>query len=114
MNLLPTTEARPRSRPGGVAPPGYHLAVERSFRAKLFRYRGPGGWHFAPVPKAYAPPVTHGWGRTPVRATVDGHTWDTSVWWDTKSGKTLLAVPKKVRGGKGDGDIVHVSLAPRP
>ncbi|MCG5054721.1 MAG: DUF1905 domain-containing protein [Myxococcales bacterium] len=87
--------------------------MQNAFRTKLFRYPGPGGWTFAAVPKKHAPPVTHGWGRTPVRATVDGQTWDTSVWWDTKTGKTLLAVPKKVRGQKGHGDSVWVSLAPR-
>jgi Domain of unknown function (DUF1905) len=82
------------------------------FKAKLFRYPGPGGWTFAPVPKKYAPPVTEGWGRTPVRACVDGHWWDTSVWRDRKYG-TLLAVPKKLRGAKGDGDVVEVELKPR-
>ncbi|MDQ8165975.1 MAG: DUF1905 domain-containing protein [Gemmatimonadota bacterium] len=81
-----------------------------TFKAKLFKYAGPGGWHFAPVPKKYAPPVTHGWGRTPVTATVDGHEWETSVWWDSKSKRTLLAVPKKVRGAKGDGDTVTVRI----
>ena len=82
------------------------------FKAKLFRYPGPGGWTFAPVPKKYAPPVTEGWGRTPVRACVDGQWWDTSVWRDRKYG-TLLAVPKKLRGAKGDGDVVEVELKPR-
>jgi hypothetical protein len=80
------------------------------FSAVLFKYEGPGGWHFAPVPEEFAPAVTHGWGRTPVTATVDGHTWATSVWRDTKSGRTLLAVPKKFRGTKGTGDTVHVRL----
>lgn len=80
-----------------------------AFRAVLFRYPGKGGWHFAPVPERYAPPVTHGWGRTPVRATVDGRTWATSVW-RGKDGRTLLAVPAAVRGGKGDGDRVSVTL----
>lgn len=83
-----------------------------SFRAKLFRYPGPGGWHFARIPKKHAPAVTHGWGRTPVVATVDGHTWDTSVW-RGKDGGTLLAVPKMFRGGKGDGDTVEIELQPR-
>jgi hypothetical protein len=83
-----------------------------SFKAKLFKYPGPGGWHFAPIPKKYAPPVTEGWGRTPVTATVDGQTWDTSVWRDKKHG-TLLAVPKKIRKAKGHGDVVSVSLSPR-
>ncbi len=85
------------------------MALGGSFRATLFRYPGKGGWTFAPVPERYAPPVTHGWGRTPVEATVDGHTWETSVW-RGKDGRTLLAVPKEVRGMKGDGDVVAVTL----
>jgi hypothetical protein len=83
-----------------------------TFESTLFRYPGPGGWTFAPVPDEHAPPVTAGWGRTPVRATVDGRAWDTSVWRDKTYG-TLLAVPKKLRGGKDAGDVVTVSLAPR-
>lgn len=79
------------------------------FVAELFRYPGKGGWTFAPVPEKYAPSVTHGWGRSPVRATVDGSSWDTSVWRD-KTGRTLLAVPKRVRGSKGHGDKVRVRI----
>lgn len=79
------------------------------FRSKLFRYPGKGGFTFATVPAKYAPPVTHGWGRTPVRAIVDGHAWETSVW-RGKDGKTLLAIPKNVRGEKGHGDTVNVEL----
>ena len=86
------------------------MAHRVTFTAVLFKYPGKGGWHFAPLPSAKAPPVTHGWGRTPVRATVDGSTWATSVWWDSASRRTLLAVPKKVRGEKGDGDRVKVAL----
>ena len=83
-----------------------------AFKSKLFRYPGAGGWHFAPVPTKHSPPVTAGWGRTPVLATVDGQAWETSVWRDKKYG-TLLAVPKRIRGGKGEGDTVTVSLSPR-
>jgi hypothetical protein len=83
------------------------------FKSKLFRYPGEGGWTFAPVPARHAPPVTHGWGRTPVIARVDGVQWETSVWRDKKHG-TLLAVPKRVRGDKGDGDVVDVELEYRP
>ena len=81
------------------------------FTATLVRYPGLGGWTFAPVPERFAPPVTHGWGRTPVRAVVDGQAWETSVWRD-RSGKTLLPVPKRIRGGKEHGDTVTVELAP--
>ena len=80
------------------------------FKAKLFRYPGKGGWTFAIIPAKYAPPVTHQWGRTPVRADVDGHVWNTSVW-RGKNGRVLLAIPKSVRGTKGDGSTVTVRLA---
>lgn len=80
------------------------------FSAALFTYPGKGGWTFVPIPPRLAPPVTHGWGRTPVRATVDGHTWDTSVWRE-RSGRVLLAVPKAIRRAKGHGDRVRVHIA---
>lgn len=80
-----------------------------SFKAKLFKYPGPGGWHFAVVPEKHAPLATHAWGRTPVVAVVEGHEWKTSVWRE-KAGRTLLAVPKRVRGTKTDGDTVTIKL----
>jgi GNAT superfamily N-acetyltransferase len=80
-----------------------------TFTSTLFRYPGKGGWTFAPVPPAHVLPITHGWGRTPVVATVDGHTFEGSVWRE-KSGRTLLAVPKAARGTKGHGDVVTVTL----
>jgi hypothetical protein len=87
------------------------LRKPKTFVSTLVRYPGRGSWTFAPVPKKYAPHVTRGWGRTPVRAVVDGRTWDTSVWRD-KSGRTLLPVPRHVRGGKGHDDKVTVSITP--
>ena len=80
-----------------------------TFKARLVKYPGKGGWHFATVPDRLAPPVTHGWGRTPVSATVDGYGWATSVW-RAKDGSTVLAVPKRARGDKRHGDTVHVRI----
>lgn len=80
------------------------------FRSVLFRYPGKGGWTFAPLPKKFAPPVTRPWGRTPVRAVIDGIAWETSVWRDSKSNGSLLAVPARIRGRKGAGDTVTVEL----
>ena len=80
-----------------------------AFTSTLFRVPGKGGWTFAPVPERHAPPGGRAWGRSPVIATVDGHRWRTSVWRE-KSGRTLLAVPKKARGTKGGGDRVSVRL----
>ena len=85
-------------------------ALGGRFTGTLFKYPGKGGWHFVVVPERLAPPVTHGWGRTPVTATIDGIARRTSVW-RGKDGRTLLAIPKDVRGEKGDGDEVNVSLA---
>jgi hypothetical protein len=79
------------------------------FSSELFRYSRPGGWVFAVVPNEYAPTVTLAWGRTPVKATVDGKSWGTSVWRE-KSGRTLLAVPKKIRGNKDHGSVVSVRI----
>jgi catechol 2,3-dioxygenase-like lactoylglutathione lyase family enzyme len=85
-----------------------------SFIATLMRYPGKGGWTFAVVPDEHAPPVTGGWGRTPVLASVDGRSWETSVW-RGKDGITMLPVPKQIRGSKEDGDAVSVEVIfPRP
>lgn len=80
------------------------------FRSTLIRYPGKGGWTFAPIPKTLMPPATRPWGRTPVVATVEGVTWSTSIWRDTKSDGALLPVPARVRGQKGRGDVVTVSF----
>lgn len=82
---------------------------EVEFSATLFRVPGPGGWTFAPVPEQLAPSRTEAWGRAPVEASVDGHSWRTSVWRE-RSGRTLLPVPKAVRRGKEHGDTVQVTL----
>jgi hypothetical protein len=81
------------------------------FVSRLLGYPGKGGWTFVPIPKRLAPPVTRPWGRTPVRAVVDGVGWSTSIWRDRKSDGALLAVPARIRGRKGHGDTVTVAFA---
>jgi hypothetical protein len=85
------------------------LSHEVEFTATLFRVEGKGGWTFAPVPEEMAPPVTAGWGRTPVVARVEGREWRTSVWRD-RGGRTLLPVPRAIRAGREHGDTVKVRL----
>ena len=99
------------SAPDTEGPPtaGVRAPYGGEFTATLHQLPGKGGWTFVQVPEEFAPRVTHGWGRTPVHATVDGVAWDTSVW-RGESGRTLLAVPKPVRRGKGDGDPVRVAI----
>jgi Domain of unknown function (DUF1905) len=84
--------------------------ADTTFTATLVRWRpGAGGWVFAPVPEAHAPDAAGPWGRVPVIATVDGRTWETSVWRDKTAG-WLLAVPARVRAGKDHGDVVSVEI----
>jgi len=98
--------AASKRQPKDAASPGYGGA----FSAALFRWsEGKGAWYFVRVPERLAPSRTQGWGRASVTATVDGKTWATSVWRE-KSGRTLLAVPKHIRGAKDDGDRVRVTL----
>ncbi len=80
-----------------------------TFDGKLVEWDGPAAWHFVSVPEELAPDFAGAFGRVPVIATVDGHRWPTSVWRDKNAG-WLLAVPKRIRRGKGDGDAVAVSI----
>lgn len=79
------------------------------FQATLVRWPGPAAWVFAPVPDDHVHTTAGPFGRVPVIATVDGHTWSTSVWRDRSSG-WLLPVPARIRHGKDDGDVVTVDL----
>ena len=93
-------------REGGPA-----LGAVHRFSATLFTTEGKGGWTFAPLPPELELPVTGSWGMTPVVASVDGRTWKTTIWRDAKNQRTLLPVPKKIRGHKGLGDTVQVTLS---
>ena len=86
--------------------PTTHAFVDELFKVPTEN----GAWTFATVPADLAPPVTEGWGRVPVAATVDALSWETSVWWDSKSKQTALAVPARVRLGKGNGRLVEIDL----
>ena len=79
------------------------------FESTLVRWPGEAAWFFAPVPEEHVPDSAGEFGRVPVVATVDDHSWATSVWRD-KQGGWLLAVPKKVLRGKDDGDVVTVAI----
>jgi hypothetical protein len=89
-----------------------------TFRGKLYRYPGPGGWHFVDIGRKHAgalrarPKETKvGWGYIPVRARIGKSEWRTTLF-SSKEGRYLLAVKKSVRAaeGLGDGDTVTVAV----
>ena len=61
-------------------------------------------------PWKLAPPITRAWGRTPVRASIDGLEWETSVW-RSKTGEGFLPVPKRSRGAKEEGARVTIAFS---
>jgi hypothetical protein len=77
-------------------PPAPKILHRGPFRTVLRRVPGKGGWTYVSVPKKLVPPITRAWGRTPVRASMDGVEWETSIW-RTKTGDGFLPIPKRIR-----------------
>jgi hypothetical protein len=80
------------------------------FRTVLRRIRGKGGWTYVTIPTKLAPPITRAWARTPVRASIDGVEWDTSIW-RAKTGEGFLPIPKRMRGPKEEGAKVSIAFS---
>lgn len=90
-----------------------------SFRAELWLYHGEAGWHFLTLPADVADDLREeaaafrkGFGSVKVTAEISGHTWQTSVFPDSKSRSYLLPVKKSVKDAAGirAGDDVAVRL----
>jgi len=90
-----------------------------SFRAELWLYPGEAGWHFLTLPADVADDLREeaavfrkGFGSIKVTAEISGHTWQTSVFPDSRSGSYLLPVKKAVRTAAriSAGDDVAVRL----
>ncbi len=88
-----------------------------SFRTELWRYPDEAGWHFLTLPVEVAGDLREeatvfrkGFGSVKVTAEISGHTWQTSMFPDSKSGSYLLPVKKAVRDAAGisAGDEVAV------
>jgi hypothetical protein len=101
------------------------VTASYSFKAELWLYPGQAGWHFLTLPPEVADDVraqTAGAGKAfgsiKVTARVGGHSWQTSLFRDTRSGSYLLPVKKDIRdkAGIGEGDEVtaHLSVLDRP
>jgi hypothetical protein len=74
------------------------------FRSSLWRYAGPGGWHFITLPKGRAQEIRsstrgirRGWGSLPVQATIGRTRWRSSIFPDRESNSYLLPVKAEVR-----------------
>ena len=92
-----------------------------SFKAELWLYPGEAGWHFLTLPEEVADDVrvqtagaSKAFGSIKVTADIGGHSWQTSLFRDTKTSSYLLPVKKAVRDkakiGEGDEVSVHLSF----
>jgi hypothetical protein len=91
--------------------------VEWDFAEEAIWWRGPAPFVFVPVPadlsaeiKAISARVTYGWGVIPVKATIGGTEYTTSLF--PKNGLYLVPVKVKVQKAEGVkvGDLVNVHL----
>jgi Domain of unknown function (DUF1905) len=92
-------------------------AMQLSFTTKVITWRGPAPFFYAPLPaeeaeavRLVASAVTYGWGVIPVRATLNGLTFTTSLF--PKDGTYLVPLKAAVRKpfDIGDGDTISLEL----
>lgn len=95
------------------------FTVPFEFEADLWKAGGTSGWHFVSMPIPLSKEIREnfqneeeGWGRLPVQATIDGLTWDTAIWFDTKNNRYLLPIKSEIRKKKNllDGASLSIRL----
>ena len=89
------------------------------FKGKMWKYKGPSGWHFVTLPKTLAQKIRRihslseeGWGRLPATACIQETKWDTAIWYDSKAKSYLLPIKAIVRRTQKleTGKNIHVKL----
>ena len=85
---------------------------------EIWRYPGPGGWHFLTLPpevadEVRARSVAKPFGSVAARVNVGEVAWETSLFADTTSASYLLPLKADVRrrAGIADGDTVTLTIA---
>lgn len=85
----------------------------------MWRDNIPNGWHFVTLPSALSAHIRmahgndeSGWGRLKVKAQIAEVSWDTAIWFDTKSATYLLSVKADIRKKSqlAIGDLVLIKL----
>jgi Domain of unknown function (DUF1905) len=93
---------------------------KQTFKAKVVKYAGPGGWYFVTVPqkisdtfKKASAGKTVGWGYIKITATVGKTTWSTTLFPTKNGGPCLLAIKAAVRKKEEieEGDTVAIILS---
>lgn len=90
-----------------------------ALRAKIWKFKGSGGWHPITLPKGLSKkvreihgPSEEGWGRLKKTARIGESEWKTAIWYDSNFQSYLLPVKASVRKAEnvGHGVVVSVKL----
>ena len=80
------------------------LMQKYSFKEKIWKHTGKGGWHFISLPKALSKKIRanhglseEGWGRLKATAKIGKSSWSTAIWFDSKKQTYLLPVKAEIR-----------------
>ena len=96
------------------------MKIRHTFTSSLLQHSALGGWYFVSLPndlsleiRSQSKHLEEGWGRLKVNATVDGLSWNTSIWYDKKLGTYLLPIKAAIRHKKNliAPSLVEVLLA---
>jgi hypothetical protein len=88
-------------------------------RAKVWRWKGDGGWHFVTLPVKTAAEIrkrfgatAKGWGSIRVRASVGDTEWNTSLFPAREAKSYLFAIKADVRKAEAisEGDTISAKL----
>jgi hypothetical protein len=78
--------------------------IKYEFTARLWKFSGPGGWHFISFPEGLAKEIRNilkseeeGWGRSRAIVKVGNSEWKAAIWFDTKLGTYLLPLKAEIR-----------------
>ena len=101
--------------------PGKADSSGRSYtvRAKVWRWKAEGGWHFVTLPRKTAAQIrkrfgatARGWGSIRVRVKIGDTQWNTSLFPERKARSYLFAIKASVRRDEGieEGDQITARL----
>lgn len=90
------------------------------FKGKVWKYKGPAGWHFVTLTKTLSRTIRknhgvseEGWGRLKSTAVIGQTEWSTAIWFDTKAAGYILPIKASVRKAEDirTGSTVAVTLS---
>lgn len=98
----------------------YNLAMDFTFKAELWEWKGKGAWVFASLPVDRSTDLKllsgmqykNGFGSLKVEVNIGSSVWLTSIFPDSKSGCYLLPIKKEIRMSESvaTGDEVKITL----